>query len=101
MGTSNSQDCHETILIGVDKFRNPLTISFASKQLKDHEKNYSSLVQVTAAVVWGIDVFNESLHQKRIILFIDHKPLDKMDICTLVFNRLQSPLLDNDFGKLQ
>ena len=24
-----------------------------------------------------------------------------MDICTLVFNRRQSPLLDNDFGKLQ
>jgi hypothetical protein len=80
MGTSNSQDCHETILIGVDKFGNPLTISFASRQVKDHEKNCSSLVHVTAVVVWSIDVFNESLHQKRFILFFDHKPLDKMDI---------------------
>jgi hypothetical protein len=31
-------------------------IPFASRQLKDHEKNYSPFLLETAAVIWGMDV---------------------------------------------
>jgi hypothetical protein len=36
-------------------------ISFAIKQLKDHEKYYSLFLLEAAAAVWGMVVFNEYL----------------------------------------
>jgi hypothetical protein len=65
------------ILTQVDKDRNFYAISFASQQLKDHEKNYSPFFLEAAAAVWGMDFFNEYLKGKRFILYTDHKPLEE------------------------
>ncbi len=51
--------------------------AFSSRQLKDHEMNYSPFILEAAAAVWGMDFFNEYLKGKRFILYTDHKPLDK------------------------
>jgi RNase H-like domain found in reverse transcriptase len=48
-------------LTQVDKEGNFLAISFSSRQLKDHEKNYSPFLLEAAAAVWGMDFFNKYL----------------------------------------
>jgi len=53
-------------------------ISFASRQLKDHEMNNSPFLLEAAAAVWGMDFFNKYLKGKRFILYTDHKPLEKL-----------------------
>ncbi len=86
------------ILTQVDKNGNHYAISFASRQLKDHEKNYSPFLLEAAAAVWGMEVFNEYLRGKQFILFKDHKPLEKLGhLHTKTLNRLQTALLEHDF----
>jgi hypothetical protein len=53
------------ILTQKDQFDNFYAISYASRQLKDHEKNYSPFLMESAAAVWGMDVFNEYLKGKK------------------------------------
>jgi RNase H-like domain found in reverse transcriptase len=48
----------------VDEDGNFHAISFASRQLKDHEVNYSPFLLEAAAAVWGMDFFNEYLKGK-------------------------------------
>jgi hypothetical protein len=84
------------IFTQVDKDRNFYAILFASRQLKDHEKNYSPLLLKAAAAVWGMDVFNEYLQGKQFILYTDHKPLEKLGhLQSKTMN--QTALLEHDF----
>jgi hypothetical protein len=55
------------ILTQVDKDGKFNAISFASRQLKDHEKNYSPFLLDAAAAIWGMDHFNEYLKGKKFI----------------------------------
>jgi len=66
------------ILTQMDEHGNHYAISFASGQLKDHEKNYLPFLLEAAAAVWGMEIFNEYLRGKQFILFTDHKPLEKL-----------------------
>jgi hypothetical protein len=77
-GTAEFSGRLGAILTQVDKNGNHYVISFASRQLKDHEKNYSPFLLEAAAAVWGMEVFNEYLKGKQFILFTDHKPLEKL-----------------------
>lgn len=73
-------------------------ISFASRQLKDHEKNYSPFLLEAAAAVWGMETFHEYLKGKNFILYTDHKPLEKLGhLHTKTLNRLQTAMLEYDF----
>jgi hypothetical protein len=65
------------ILTQKEEYDNFYSISYTSRQLKDHEKNYSPFLLEAAAAVWGMDVFNEYLKRKKIILYTDHKLLEK------------------------
>jgi hypothetical protein len=86
------------ILTQKDEFNNFFAISYASRQLKDHEKNYSPFLLEAATAVWGIDIFNEYLKGKKFILYTDHKPLEKIGhLHTKTMNRLQAALLEHDF----
>ena len=86
------------ILMQVGNNGNHYAISFPSRQLKDHEKNYSPLLLEAAAAVWGMEVFNEYLRGKKFILFTDHKPLEKVGhLHTKTLNHLQTALLEHDF----
>jgi hypothetical protein len=77
-GTADTAGSLGAILTQKDKFNNFYAISYASRQLKDHEKNYSPFVLESAAAVWGMDTFNKYLKGKQFILNTDHKPLEKI-----------------------
>jgi hypothetical protein len=97
-GTAKFSGGLGAILTQVDKNGNHYAISFASRQLKDHEKNYSPFLLEAAAGVWGMEVFNEYLRGKQFILFTDHKPLEKLGhLHTKTLNRLQTALLEHNF----
>jgi RNase H-like domain found in reverse transcriptase len=82
----------------VDQDGNFHAISFASRQLKDHEVNYSPFLLEAAAAVWGMDFFNEYLKGKRFILYTDQRPLEKLGhLHSKTMNRLQTALLEHDF----
>jgi transposase InsO family protein len=86
------------ILTQMDQHGNHYAISFASRQLKDHEKNYSPFLLEAAFAVWGMEIFNDYLRGKQLILFTDHKPLEKLvHLHTKTLNRLQTALLEHDF----
>jgi hypothetical protein len=45
-----------------------------------------------------MEIFHEYLHGKQLILFTDHKPLEKLGhLHTKTLNRLQAALLEHDF----
>jgi RNase H-like domain found in reverse transcriptase len=97
-GTADTAIGLGAILTQKDEFNNFFAISYASRQLKDHEKNYSPFLLEAAAAVWGMDVFNEYLKGKKLILYTDHKPLEKMGhLHTKTMNRLQAALLEHNF----
>jgi len=97
-GTADTAGGLGAILIQKDKFNNFYAISYASRQFKDHEKNYSPFLLESAAAIWGMDTFNEYLKGKKFILYTDNKPLEKMGhLHTKTMNRLQSALLEHDF----
>ncbi len=82
----------------MDKDGKFYAISFASRQLKDHEKNYSPFLLEAAAAVWGMDHFNEYLKGKKFILYTDHKPLEKLGhLHSKTMHRFQTALLEHDF----
>jgi hypothetical protein len=97
-GTADFSGGLGAILMQVDKNGNHYAISFASRQLKDHEKNYSPFLLEATAAVWGMEVFNEYLRGKQFNLFTDHKPLDKLcHLHTKTLNPLQTALLEHNF----
>jgi RNase H-like domain found in reverse transcriptase len=97
-GTADTPGGLGAILTQVDKDGNFHAISFASRQLKDHEMNFSPFLLEAAAAVWGMGFFNEYLKGKRFILYMDHKPLEKLGhLHSKTLNRLQTALLEHDF----
>jgi hypothetical protein len=97
-GTADTPGGLGAILTQVDKEENFHGISFASRQLKDHEMNYLPFLLEAAAAVWGMDFFNKYLKGKRFILYTDHKPLKKLGhLHSKTLNRLQTALLEHDF----
>jgi hypothetical protein len=96
-GTADTAGGIGDILPQKDEFNNFFAISYAPRQLKDHEKNYSPFLLELASAVWEMDIFNEYLKGKQFILFTDHKPHEKMgDLHTKTMNRLQSALLEHN-----
>jgi hypothetical protein len=86
------------ILMQVDKEGKIYGISFASRQLMDLEKNFSTFLLEATAAVWGMDFFNEYLHGKQFILYTDHKPLEKLShLHNKTLNCLQTALLEHNF----
>jgi hypothetical protein len=71
-------------LAGLEQFSHKLTKKATTLQSHLHlgsskiTKNYSQFLLEAAAVVWGMDVFNECLIGKQFVLFTDHKPLEKL-----------------------
>jgi hypothetical protein len=98
MGTANTPGRLRAILTQVDKDGKFYAISFASRQLKDHKKNYSPFLLEAAAAVWGMDHFNEYLKGKKFILYMDHKPLEKLGhLHSKTMNRFQTAQLEHYF----
>ena len=97
-GTAETPGGLGAILTQKDQDGKFYAISFASRQLKDHEKNYSPFLLEAATAVWGMDHFNEYLKGKKFILYTDHKPLEKLGhLHSKTMNRFQTALLEHDF----
>ena len=73
-------------------------LSYSSKQLIKHEKNYSPYLLEMDAVVWAMEYYQEHLRGRRFIVYTDHKPLESMGtLHTKTLNRLTLAMLDFDF----
>ena len=73
-------------------------IAYASRSLRDHEKNYGAFLLEMAAAVYGIEHFDTYLVGRQFVLKIDHKPLERMSqIHQKTLNRLQQLMLEHDF----
>ncbi len=73
-------------------------IGYASRGLKDYERNYNAFLLEMAAAVFGIEYFSVYLRGRRFSLFTDHKPLERLsDTHTRTLNRLQQVMLEYDF----
>jgi RNase H-like domain found in reverse transcriptase len=60
-GTADTPGGLGAILTQVNKDGNFYTISFAFRQLNDHENSYSPFLLEATAAVWGMDFFNQYL----------------------------------------
>jgi hypothetical protein len=76
-------------------------ISYASRQLRENEKNYTKFLLEMAAAAWGMDNFNEYLKGSRFTLYRDlttETTLGTTQLKTL--NRLRNTMIDHDFKTL-
>ena len=97
-GTATVTGGFGAILTQVDEENKYHVIAYGSRQLKDHEKNYSPYLAEMAAACWGMEYFDNYLRGKRFTLYTDHKPLEKLShLHTKTFNRLQELTLTYDF----
>ena len=55
-------------------------IAYASRPLKDHEKNYGAFLLEMAAACFGIEHFDTYLLGRKFVLCIDHKPMEKLGL---------------------
>ena len=73
-------------------------ISYASKTLEKHEKNYSPFLLERFAMTWSIDHFRTQLLGRPFTVYTDHKPLEKLSsVHTKTLNRLQEQMLEFNF----
>lgn len=54
-------------------------ISFISRALNTHERNYNTTEKECLAIVWSVDKFNHYLYGRRFNILSDHKPLVWLD----------------------
>ena len=73
-------------------------IAYASRALREHEKNYTAFLLELTAAVYGIEEFDTYLRGRRFELHVDHAPLESMGRShTRTLNRLQQLMLDHTF----
>jgi len=86
------------VLSQTDEKGQERVIAYASRSLKDHEKNYGAFLLEMAAASWAIDHFSVYLTGRRFVLLTDHKPLVPLNTRQQkTFNRLQQQLCEYNF----
>ena len=61
--------------LGCVLMQNGKVIAYASRQLKDYERNYSMHDLELAAIVFALKIWRHYLYGERIKIFTDHKSL--------------------------
>ena len=86
------------ILCQTDEQGHYRVISYASRALIKHEKNYTPFLLEMMAGVWGMEHFSTYLRGRKFTLYSDHRPLEKLGtVHTKTLNRLQQAMTDFDF----
>jgi transposase InsO family protein len=86
------------VLTQVDTNGQERVIAYASRSLRENEKNYSAYLLELAAAAWAIDHFSVYLQGRHFKLFTDHKPLETLaKVHKKTLNRLQEQMLEYDF----
>lgn len=77
-------------------------VSYASRVLKEAERNYSAYLLEMQAIIFGLETNHVYLHgQAHFVVLTDHKPLEKLDkVHTKTLNRLQE-LMSHYFFELR
>lgn len=76
------------ILTQIDEHKQFKVITYASRKLQKHEKNYTLFLLGMQAAIWGMENFNVT----------DHKPLEKLGkVHTKTLNCLQEAMTTYDF----
>jgi hypothetical protein len=77
----------------MNKARN---VAYASRVLLNHEKNYTPFLLEIFEILagsWAMDYFEAYLKGRKIKLFTDHKPLEKLStVHSKTFYRLQEQM---------
>ena len=50
-------------------------VAYASRQLKDHEKNYPTHDLEMAVVVFALKLWQHYLYEEQFVVYMDHKSL--------------------------
>ena len=97
-GSATEEGGLGAILTQIDSEGKFHVISYGSRQLLKHEKNYSPYLIEMQAAVWGMDFYATYLRGKRFVLYTDHKPLEKLGhLHKKTLNRLQIAMNEFDF----
>ena len=97
-GNATTEGGMGAILTQVDNNGTFHVISYGSRQLIKHERNYSPYLLEMAAAVWGMEFYDEYLRGKQFTLYTDHRPLEKLShLHTKTLNRLQLAMLEYEF----
>ena len=90
LGDENNAGGFGAILTQVDKLGEHHVISYASRKLPVHEKNYAPFLLEMQAACWAMDHFDNYLRGHPFTLMTDHKPLCALGkVHTRTLNRLQ------------
>ena len=88
-GTADIEGGMGAILAQIDNKEVFHALSYASKQLIKHKRNYSPYLLEMNAVVWAMEYYQEHLRGRPFIVYTDHKPLESMStLHTKTLNRL-------------
>ena len=74
-GGTNSSGGFGAILGQPDEKGRLHVVAYASRSLKDHERNYTPYLAEQSAAAWAIDHFDVYLRGRKFILYTDHKPM--------------------------
>ena len=86
------------ILCQADDKGNFQVISYASRALSKHEKNYSAFLIELTGCAWGIEHFSSYLRGRKFTLFTDHRPLEKLStVHKKTLSRLEHAMTEYDF----
>jgi hypothetical protein len=98
-GTDSTAGGMGAVLLQEQKDKTERTVAYASRGLKEHEKNYPAFLLEKAAACWGIDYFDTYLTRpKQFMLCTDHRPLETMStIHKKTLNNLQLLMLKFNF----
>jgi predicted aspartyl protease len=97
-GGANNCGGFGAILGQLDSQNQLQVVAYASRSLKDHEKNYTPYLAELNAAAWAIDNFDVYLRGRKFILYTDHKPMViKKSIHQKTLNRLEERMGMYDF----
>ena len=97
-GGANSSGGFGAILGQPDDKGRLQVIAYASRSLKQHEKNYTPYLAELNAAAWAIDNFDVYLRGRKFVLYTDHKPMViKKSIHHKTLNRLEERMGMYDF----
>ena len=86
------------ILTQIDEAGQHKVLSYASRKLQKHERNYTAFLLEMQGAIWAMNHFSTYLRGRHFTLMTDHKPLVALGkIHTRTLNRLQEAMNEFDF----
>ena len=86
------------VLTQLDDQGRERVVSYASRSLREHEKNYSVFLLEQLAASWAIDHYYVYLKGSKFKLLVDHRPMETLStIHTKTLNRLQQQMSEYTF----